>query len=123
MPGAEFGRDLVELEAALQKPPDALLLQRLRHRVDVVGVERVEDVPRLDVRKQGDFGLELVGDGARRAQDEAVGLDADAAQGRDRVLRRFGLELFRRAQKRHQRHVQVHAAPRPGLEAHLPYRL
>ena len=57
------------------------------------------------------------------AADDHVGLDADAAQLVDRVLRRLGLQLARVADVRHQREVDEHAAAAPDVDRELADRL
>ena len=51
------------------------------------------------------------------------GRDTDAPQLVDRVLRRLGLELAGVADVGHQRQVDEHAAPTPGVDRELPDRL
>ena len=63
--------------------------------------------------------LVRLGDVAVGAQHDRVGLDADAAQRGDRVLRRLGLQLARRADVRHQRDVQEEAVVAAEVVAHL----
>ena len=58
-----------------------------------------------------------------RAQDDDVGLDADAAQLLDRVLRRLRLELARGGEGRQQRDVDVQDVGPPDVLAHLADRL
>ena len=58
-----------------------------------------------------------------RAQDDDVGLDADAAQLLDRVLGRLGLELAGGGQRRQQRHVDVQHVRPADVLAHLADRL
>ena len=57
------------------------------------------------------------------AADHHVGLDADAAQLVDRVLRRLGLELARVADVGHERQVDVHAAAPADVDRELADRL
>ena len=57
------------------------------------------------------------------AQDDDVGLDADAAQLLDRVLGGLGLELARGGQGGEQRHVDVQHVRAADVLAHLADRL
>ena len=68
-------------------------LELERHLVDAPrGLERDDGVD-VDVGEERDLVEDLVVDRLVAAQDDDVGLDADAAQGADRVLRRLGLQL------------------------------
>ena len=58
-----------------------------------------------------------------RAADDDVGMDTDAAQLVDRVLRRLRLQLAGRLDERHERHVDVHDVLRPDLAPELAHRL
>ena len=58
--------------------------------------------------------------GGLAAADDGVGLDAAAAQLGDRVLRRLGLLLARRADERHERDVDVADVVAADVEAELP---
>jgi hypothetical protein len=112
----------------LQVVEDALveagLDQHQRHFVD-----RERDVALLDdglgphVAEQRDLLRHVGVHGDLGAADERVRLDADLAQLADRLLRRLGLQLARRAQERQQRQVDEHAVVRPVLEAELADRL
>ena len=57
------------------------------------------------------------------AAHQHVGLDADAAQLVDRVLRRLGLELAGVADVRHEREVDEHAAAAADVDGELADRL
>ena len=57
------------------------------------------------------------------AAEQDVGLDADRAQCRHRMLGRLGLQLLRRGDPRHQRHVDEAALLRLVLERELADRL
>ena len=57
------------------------------------------------------------------AEDDDVGLDADAAQLLDRVLGRLRLELAGRGERRQQRDVDVQHVRPPDVLAHLADRL
>ena len=73
----------------------------------------------VDVAHQADLALHAGGDLAVGAADERVGLDADAAQRRHRVLGRLGLQLAGRRDVGHQRDVQEEAVVAADLVAHL----
>ena len=57
------------------------------------------------------------------AAEQHVGLDADAAQLVDRVLRRLRLQLARVADVRHEREVDVHAVAPADVDRELADRL
>ena len=57
------------------------------------------------------------------AAEQHVGLDADAAQLVDRVLRRLGLQLARVADVRHEREVDEHAVAPADVDRELADRL
>ena len=70
-------------------------------------------------REQRDLLADLVADRVVGAQDDHVGLDADAAQLLDRVLGRLGLELAGGGEGRQQRHVDVQDVRPADVLAHL----
>ena len=59
----------------------------------------------LDVAEGGNLLLDLAAQGAFRAAEQNIGLDADAQQLLDRVLRGLGLQLLGGGNPRHQREV------------------
>ena len=109
----------LETQHAHDELVEALGLHAQRHLVDVVGVAGRDDGLRLDVAEQGD----LVADAARQrlfgTRHDDVGLDADLAQLRHRVLRRLGLELAHDADHGHQRDVDVEDVLAPDVLAEL----
>ena len=90
-----------------------------RDLVDRVGGLGRDDRLGGDVGEQRDLLADLVGDRVVGAQDDDVGLDADAAQLLDRVLGRLGLELARGGQRGQQRDVDVQDVGPPDVLAHL----
>src|SRR5258708_81341 len=78
-----------------------------RNLIDRLGVDSGRD--RLDwhVAEVGDLAFETFRDGAIRAADDDVWLDAAAAQLGNGVLSGLGLLLARRTKERHQRDVQI----------------
>ena len=93
VPLAEVGVGRVEPELLADEPVEALLLQRLRHEVDVGDVDRGDDGLRVDVGEERDLVADVLRERLGRAADEDVGVDTDAAQLVDRVLRRLRLQL------------------------------
>ncbi len=74
----------------------------------------------VDVGHQRDLALDRLRQLAVGAQHERVGLDADGAQHRDRVLGRLRLELTGRADVRHERDVQEEDVVAAQVVADLP---
>ena len=73
-----------------------------------------------DVAKEGNLGLEAVGDGKVAAAEDDVGLDADAAELLDAVLGGLGLELAGGGNIRKERDVEIADVAPAGFVAHLP---
>ena len=94
-------------------------LEHQRDLVDRVGGLGRDDRLGRDVREQRDLLADLVGDRVVGAQDDDVGLDADAAQLLDRVLGRLRLELARGGQRGEQRDVDVQHVRAADVLAHL----
>ena len=97
----------------------ALAVQHLRDVVDRRRVGAGDDPFGVDVAHQADLALEALGDLPVGAADQRVGLDADAAQRGDRVLRRLGLQLTGRRDVGDQRDVQEEAVVPADLVPHL----
>ena len=98
----------------------------VQHLGDVVDRRRVRGGDHrllVDVAHQRDLALDRVGQLPVRAADDRVGLDADLAQRRDRVLGGLGLQLAGRPDVRHQRDVQEEAVVAADVVAHLTGRL
>jgi hypothetical protein len=70
-------------------------------------------------REQGDLAADVVRQLALRAAQDHVGLDADAPQLVDRVLRGFGLELPGVPDVRHEREVDEQAVAAPDVHGEL----
>ena len=122
-PLAEIGGRRVDAELAADELVEALLLERERHEVDVghVGVRdhRVD----VDVGEERDLLADLARQRLRRAADEHVGMDTDAPQLVDRMLRRLRLQLAGRVDERHERDVEVDDVLGADLAAELADRL
>ena len=122
-PLAEVDVGGLEAELLADEPVEALLLEHLGHEVDVGHVGARDDGAGIDVGEERD----LVADVARqllvRAADDHVGMDTDAAQLVDRVLRRLRLQLAGGLDERHERHVDVHDVLGADLAAELAHRL
>ena len=123
LPAGQLGRAGLHAEVVEHEVVDALGLEVERHLVDQVHVARGHD--RLDgqPREQRDLLADVAAQAALGAAHDHVGLDADAAQLVDRVLRRLRLELARVADVRHQREVDVHAPAPADVDRELPDRL
>src|SRR5712692_2914186 len=99
-----------------------LLVQHPGNPVDRVCVPDRDHGVGLNVGKQRDLFLFVLGDGAVGAAQERIGLDADPAQLLYRVLRRLGLDLAYALDERHERQVNVAGVVRAELKPHLPHR-
>lgn len=112
-----------QVELADDVGVQALGVQHLGDVVDRLGVDRGDDRGLVDVAHQRDLAL----DGGRHlavgAQHDRVGLDADVAQRRDRVLGRLGLELTGRADVGEQRDVHDEDVVAADLVADLAHGL
>ena len=117
-PRAEIDRR-VDAQHLADDVVEALVVQDQRQLVDVAGVGGVDHRALVDVAEVGDLALQVVAQRLLAAAHDHVGLDAAAAQLGDRVLRRLGLLLARRADERHQRDVDVADVVAPGLLAEL----
>ena len=117
----EVGRDVRVAEAQLahDELAEAGRLEQERDFVDGVGGLGRDDRLGRDVGEQRDLLADLVADRVVGAQDDDVGLDADAAQLLDRVLGGLGLELARGGQRGEQRDVDVQHVRPPDVLAHL----
>lgn len=94
-----------QVELADDVGVEAFGVQDLGDVVDRLGVDRGDDGGFVDVAHQGDLAFDGGGDLAVGAQDDRVGLDADVAQGGDRVLGGLGLQLAGGADVGQQRDV------------------
>ena len=122
-PGGQVRRRHLEAQLVDHDVIERLLVQQQRNAVDVVGVDRRDHRALLDIGEQRDLAPLLVGQRLAAAAQQHVGLDADAAQLLDRVLRRLGLDLARAADDRHQRQVHVQGLAAAELDAELADRL
>src|SRR4051794_30404314 len=98
---------------------EAAVVELKRHFVDRVRGGRRDDSLDGDVTEQRNLLTQVVGHVLIRPGDDHVGLDADAAQLLDRVLRRLRLELARGAERRQQRDVDVEDVAAADVLAHL----
>ncbi len=122
-PLAELGRRHLEPQTSRDELVEPLGLQRLRHEVDVAHVRVRDHGVRLDVGEERDLVADVLGDLLARPADDHVGVDTDAAQLVDGVLRRLRLQLAGRVDERHERHVDVADVLDAGLAPELPDRL
>ena len=102
---------------------DALLVVPDGHLVDVVDV--LGRHHRVDGQRgeEGDLLADVEVQRGLRAAEQHVGLDADAAQLVDRVLRRLRLQLARVADVGHEREVDEEAVPPADVDRELADRL
>ena len=106
-PLAELRRLALEMQHLADVVVEALVVEHQRDLVEALGVDGGDDAGFGDVAELRDLLLEPGRDRPVRAAHDGVGLDAAAAQLGDRVLGRLRLLLTRRADERHQRHVDV----------------
>src|SRR5215469_1727771 len=99
---------------------EALRVQHLGNVVDRGRVGRGHDSLFVHVAHEADLAFEPVADGPIRAADDRVWLDADAAQGRHRVLRGLGLQLTGWTDVGQQRDMQEETAVAAYLVPDLP---
>src|SRR6266699_1963711 len=121
-PYFELGRLGDDAELVADDFIEHLLVQHPGNPVDRVRVPDGDHGIGLNVCKQRDLFLFVLGDGPVGAAQERVGLDADPAQLFHRVLRGLGLDLARALDERHERQVDVAGVVRAELQAHLPHR-
>ena len=95
-----------ETELANDVGVEALTVQNLRDVVDRGSVGRRDAGVDVHVAHQGDLVLEALRNVTIATKDQRVGLNADAAQRRNRVLRGLGLEFSGGAEVRHEGDVQ-----------------
>ena len=98
-------------------------LQRRRDEVDVGHVRARDHRAAVDVGEERDLVADVGGELLVRAADDDVGVDTDAAQLVDRVLRRLRLQLAGRLDERDERHVEVADVLRADLAPELADRL
>src|SRR3546814_1371555 len=80
-----------------------LLVEHGRYLVDGIGIPDRNDGIERHVRKQGNLGALVVGDGPVVAAQQSIGINADFTQFLHRMLRGLGFELARRGNERHKR--------------------
>ncbi len=114
-----FHLRVAERQLAHDETAKTGLLEHERDFVDRVGGLARDDRLGRDVREEGDLLADLVAHRVVGAQDDDIGLDADATQLLDRVLGRLGLELTGRGEGRQQGHVDVHDVAPADVLAHL----
>ncbi len=122
-PLAQIRLGVAEAQLAADEIVEPLRLQRLGHEVDVVDVLVRDHGVLVDVGEEGDLVADVGRERIARAADDDVGVDTDAAQLVDGVLRRLRLQLAGRVDERHQRDVEVEHVLRAGLAADLADRL
>ncbi len=113
----------VEPELLADELVEALALQHLRYEVDVGHVGARDHRSRVDVGEERDLVADVLGHRLARAAHDHVGMDTDAPQLVDGVLRRLRLQLARRLDERNERDVHVADVLGSGLTAELADRL
>src|SRR3954447_6428725 len=123
VPLAHVGLRRVEAELLADELVEPLVAERVRHEVHVGHVQRGDDRGGVDVGEQRDLVADVLAQRIGRAADEHVGMDADAAQLVDRVLRRLRLQLAGGGDERHPGDVEVQHVAGAHLAAELADRL
>ena len=113
----------IEPELRADELVEPLALEHARHLVDVGNVGARDDGARIDVGEERDLVADVVRQLLVRAADDDVGMDTDAAQLVDGVLRRLRLQLAGRLDERHERDVDVRDVLRADLAPELADRL
>ena len=122
-PLAEIGLARREVELLRDEAVQSLRLEPRRHQVDVRDVRARHDRVRLHVCEEGDLLANVRRELLVRAADDDVGMNTDAAQLVDRVLRGLGLELAGRLEKQHERDMEIEHVLGTHLAPELPDRL
>src|SRR5207248_5540436 len=102
--------------------PQSRVFQHQRHLVDRVRVGNRDYSSPIDITEQGDLVFERDANLPRRAADDGVRLDADAAQGGDTVLGWLALEFFGGFDERHQSQVHIEDVLAAKVILQLPDR-
>ena len=123
LPLPQAGRRSVDPELLAHERVEPLLAQDGRHEIDVRDVRRGDDGADLDVGEERDLVLDVLPELLVRAADDHVGMDTDAAQLVDGVLRRLRLQLAGCLDERDERAVEVEHVLRADLAPELPDRL
>ena len=113
----------VEPELLADEAVEPFLLQHAGNEIDVADVGARDDCAGIDVGEERDLVANVARELLVRAADDHVGMDTDAAQLVDRVLRRLRLQLAGRLDERHERDVDVHHVLGADLAAELAQRL
>ena len=121
-PLGQVGRVRLQAEALDDDLVELLLVQGLRNLVDVIQVDGTDDGALFDIGEERDLAALFIRQRVLGAAQQHIGLDADAAQLLNGMLRRLGLDLGG-ADGRHQRQVHVHDRVAALLHAHLADRL
>src|SRR5271168_4385232 len=122
-PAVEVGLRSVEPEMIAHLAVEPLRMVSAGHGIDRLDVERRYHPAFPQVAKQGDL-LACVGrDRPLAAAQQDVGLNPEAEELLRGMLRRFGLQLARRSDPRHQCQMHEEYAFSPELVAELANRL
>ena len=123
LPLAKVRRRRLDAELVADDRVEVLFVQQDRDPVDVVGIDRRDDGPLLDIREERDLAALLFRQRVAAAAQEHVRLDADAPELLHRMLGGLGLDLAGAADDRDERQVHVDAVAAALVEAHLADRL
>ena len=118
-PAAQVGISRLDVQVAQGQLVDAFMGEHQRHFVDGSDVLGGNDGFVLHVAEEGDFALELFRQEAVGAAEQNVGLNADAQQFFDRVLRGLGLQLAGGGDVGHQGDVDEERVLAAQFLAHL----
>jgi hypothetical protein len=113
----------LEPELLAHERVEPLGLQHLRDQIDVGHVGRTDDRAPIDVGEERDLLADVVRERLRRAADDDVWVDSDAAELVDGVLRRLRLQLAGSVEERDKGHVQVEHVLMTDFAAELANRL
>ena len=121
MPGGEIGRRrIVDAEGGQHFVVEAAGVIGLGHGIDVVDVARLDHGAFAHIAEQRELFALAERNLAVGAAEQNIGLDADGAQFAHRVLGRFGFELPRARDERHQGQVDIDGMPARQVVTHLP---
>ena len=123
LPLPQLGGRSVDPELLADERVEPFRAQHRRDEIDVRDVGRGDDRADVDVGEEGDLVLDPLVELLVRAADDHVGVDTDAAQLVDGVLRRLRLQLAGGLDERDERAVEIEHVLGPDLAPELPDRL
>ena len=123
VPARQVGARRIDTEHVEHGVVETLFMIAQRNIVDRARVERRDHRRDGDVAEQRDLLAVALRQGPVAAAQQHVGLDAEAGQFAHRMLRRFGLQLPRRGDPRHQRRMYGDGPIAAKVVAQLAQRL